>query len=241
VSRALTVTARPHIWPPAGNFQPTRTSCGGRRSPGAAQKWTLGKINVDFVWSRCWPTCRRPARPPRPVIDERARPWSRRSPRGVRKLALERMTALHTAVPIATFRGTAPARRGATWRRWRRTGLLTSERSSSRVLPCPRAATRRALPRRAGGRRRAGAFADGPRIVPATKAAEHGRETLIQSFAQCSFERLPSPRGAVRRIPSHVVRWSSTSLRVPGRVVRRGRPVWNAEGQHGARGWARTD
>jgi len=55
------------------------------------------------------------------VIDERARPWSRLSPRALRRrqalrharLEPERMTALHTGALVATFRCAAPARCGA--------------------------------------------------------------------------------------------------------------------------------
>jgi hypothetical protein len=46
------------------------------------------------------------------VIDDRERPVTSFA-EGVRELALERMTALHTTVLIATFRCDAPARRGA--------------------------------------------------------------------------------------------------------------------------------
>jgi hypothetical protein len=77
------------------------------------------------------------------------------------RLTLERMTALHTTVLIATFRCDAPtrvaARRSVAATRAGARGsemLIQPLGSQSPAVPSPRGAARHAIPRRAAGRRR---------------------------------------------------------------------------------------
>jgi len=91
----------------------------------------------------------------RQVVDERARPWSRRSPRALAKLALARIAPLHAGVRIATFSCAAPARCGAfaderrvVARRRRRPAVLTSVRSRRSPRACRCGTSALPVPRR---------------------------------------------------------------------------------------------
>jgi hypothetical protein len=163
--------------------------------------------------------------------DERARPWSRRSPLAFARLELERTTALHTGALIVALRRAAPAgspMSAASLPRQERPALSMSarvpgrvvggddggqtkadaRRSSSRVLPCPCAATRRAIPLRALGPLRSCASLVASFAAGGAWLALERRAPLRTGVRIATFRAL-RPR-AVARSPMRGASWPAT-------------------------------